>query len=363
MKSKYSLILGRPLGIKLSVHWTFLLLIAYIVFISIQRGLNVQQILMHIIFVFAIFVCVVLHELGHSLVAIKLGGKVHSITLLPIGGMANISEMPEKPRDEFLMSLGGPVVNVIIAFIVWIYLKFAHPVAVDEMTFEYITLDNFPLMLIAVNIFILAFNLIPAFPMDGGRLFRSALAMRYSRLKATRIAKNIGQGFAVLFIIAGLYFNPFLIVIGFFILLGAGSEYEMTKQQYVLNKFEVKDILVKKYAKLDENDTIEKAAKEIVKIPNKGFVITSDDEYIGILSKNNIIDALSNFDKSTKVKEVMNKNIQTLSPETELFEVYKKMTQNNQDILPVMKNDKFIGILDIENVNELVLIQNAKSKV
>ncbi len=256
MKSRYSLLLGRPFGIKVSVHWTFSLLIAWIVLISVGRGLETPQILMHILFVLALFVCVVLHELGHSLAAIRLGGEVHSITLLPIGGMAHMSKMPDKPRDEFLVSAAGPLVNVVIAFLLWLYISTIQRISIEDMEFQAITTQNFALMLMAANLFIVAFNLIPAFPMDGGRLFRSALSMKLSRLKATQIAKDIGQIFAILFIVAGLFVNPFLVIIGIFILLGAKGEYEMIKYQEILRDTTVKDIVKTEFAELDENNTL-----------------------------------------------------------------------------------------------------------
>ncbi len=201
MNTKYSLNLGKPFGIKVSIHWSFSLLIVWIVFITMRQGLETLQILMHILFVLTLFVCIVLHEFGHSLVAIKFGGEVHSITLLPIGGMANITKMPEKPKEEFLVSLAGPAVNIVIAALLWLYLHYFQPVSFDEMDFSYITRTNFPAMLLAANVFIVAFNLIPAFPMDGGRLFRSALSVWMSRMEATRIAKNIGQVFAIIFLL------------------------------------------------------------------------------------------------------------------------------------------------------------------
>ena len=359
MKSRYSLHLGRPFGIRVSVHWSFSLLIAWIVFISLNRGLEPMQIVMHILFVLALFVCVVLHEFGHSLVAIKFGGKVESITLLPIGGMANMSKMPEKPREEFLVSAAGPAVNVVIAAILWLYVAFAHPVGFDEMEFETITLNNFPLMLLAANLFIVAFNLIPAFPMDGGRLFRSALSMKMSRLKATQIAKDIGQVFAIIFIIAGLFINPFLIIIGFFVLLGAKGEHEMIKYQDILKDYTVDDVLKKDYAGLDAEDTLGKAAEKLVHISDRGFVITSDGSYAGILTRNDLVKGLSTHGRDGLVKEVMSQNIETVSPDLPLFEAYLNLRKSRLEIVPVMKNEEFTGILDLENVNDFLLIQKA----
>ncbi len=359
MKSRYSLDLGNPFGIKVSVHWTFSLLIAWIVLISVSQGLGLTQILMHVLFILALFVCVVLHELGHSLAAIRLGGKVESITLLPIGGMAHMSKMPEKPKDEFIVSAAGPLVNVAIAILLWIYLAYLHPLDVREMEFETITVRNFPLMLLAANLFIVAFNLIPAFPMDGGRLFRSALSIKMSRLKATRIAKDIGQIFAIFFIIAGLFINPFLIIIGFFILLGAKGEYEMIKYQDVLKNYTVKDIVKTEFAEMDENDTLGKAAEKLIHISDNGFVIRSDGDYAGILTKNDLIKGLNAHGREIKIKEVMPEEMEAVNTNTPLFEVYQEMQKKRNYLLPVIDDDEFKGVLDLENLNEFFLIRKA----
>ena len=359
MKSRFSLNLGKPFGIKVSVHWTFSLLIVWIIFITVNQGLEPVQILMHILFVLALFACVLLHEFGHSLTAIKLGGKVQSITLLPIGGMANISEMPEKPKDEFIVSAAGPLVNIIIAGILWLYLTFISSADLAELEYRVITANNFLVMLLAANLFIVAFNLIPAFPMDGGRLFRSALAVYMSKLKATKIAKDIGQIFAIMFIFAGFFLNPFLIVIGFFIFLGARGEYEMMKYRDILNNFTVKDIIKTDYEELDENESLGTAAEKLAHISNRGFVIKSGGEYAGILTKNDLIKGLNLYGKEGSIKEVVNENIEKVNPGMTLFDVFKKMQMNRYDIVPVLDNDKFKGILDLESINEFFLIQNA----
>lgn len=359
MKSRYSLHLGKPFGIPVSVHWTFSLLIIWIVIISINRGLDSTQILIQVLFVLALFVCVVLHEFGHSLVAIRLGGEVSSITLLPIGGMANMSKMPQEPKHEFMVSAAGPLVNVIIAGLLWIYLAVFDRVDIQQMQFHAITLRNFPVMLLAANLFIVVFNLIPAFPMDGGRLFRSALAIKMSRLKATEIAKDIGQVFAIIFIIAGLFFNPFLVIIGFFILLGAKGEYEMIKYQDVLAHHSVSDVLKTQYATLDASQTLETAANRLVQISDNGFVITRQGNYQGILTKDELIKGLNAHGKQTTVAEVMRSDLPKVNADISLFEIYQEMQKNRNQLLPVFSDDQFIGILDLENIQELFLIRRA----
>jgi Zn-dependent protease/CBS domain-containing protein len=359
MESRYSLKLGNPFGIKVSVHWTFSLLIIWIIFITARQGLGTGQVLMHILFVLTLFLCVILHEFGHSLTAIKLGGKVHSITLLPIGGVANISEMPEKPGHEFLISAAGPMVNIVIAAFLWIYLSLFHVQDPQQMEYQTITFSNFPVILLAANLFIVAFNLIPAFPMDGGRLFRSALAMKMNKLKATRIAKDIGQVFAVIFIFAGLFFNPFLIIIGFFVFLGAKGEYEMMRIQDILKNYTVKDILRTDFQKLDEYESLQKAAENIIHSTIRGYVITSGGEYAGILTKNTLIKGLSVHGKEGRIKDIMDENIDSVDPDMTLFDVYKFMQANKHDMVPVKENGNLTGVLDLENINEFFILQKA----
>lgn len=357
-----SLNLGRLFGIRVSIHWTFSLLIIWIVTISISRGMDTIQILMQILFILSLFVCVVLHEFGHSLVAIKLGGEVNSITLLPIGGMAHMARMPEKPKEEFLVSAAGPLVNIFIAGLLWVYLAVFQTTDWQQMDFEVITGRNFAFMLLAANLFIVAFNLIPAFPMDGGRLFRSALAIKMNRIKATEIAKNIGQVFAVFFILAGLFINPFLVIIGIFILLGAKGEYEMIKYQDVLNNYSVTDILKKEYATLGLEDTLGTAADKLVQISDNGFVILSEGQYKGILDKNDLIKGLNLLGKQGKIKEVIRWDIQAVNKEKPLFDVYQEMQKSHNRILPVFSGEQFLGILDIENIHELFMIREALQK-
>jgi Zn-dependent protease/CBS domain-containing protein len=359
MKSKYSLNLGKYFGIKVSVHWSFSLLIAWIVFVTMRQNLEVVQILMHIVFILTLFLCVLLHEFGHSLVAQKYGGEVHSITLLPIGGMANITKMPEKPREEFLVSLAGPAVNIVIAGILGLYLTYIRPVSPEEMEFTYITTENFPVMLLAANIFIVAFNLIPAFPMDGGRLFRSALSIWMSRIDATRIAKNIGQVFAIIFIIAGFYINPFLIIIGFFVLLGARGEYEIMKYQTTLEDHNVKEIILTDYDVLAPDDTLGKAIELLQHMSGKGFVVKSQDNYKGLLTQRDLIKGLGNYGKDGKVEDVMNDDIKEVASDMPVFEAYKYMRTHKYDMAPVIDNGEFKGILETDSINEFYMIRKA----
>jgi Zn-dependent protease len=359
---KNSLKIASPFGIKISIHWTFLFLIAWVIAIDLGQGFNFQQIMMSVLFILVLFICVILHELGHSLAAKSFGGDVKSITLLPIGGMANIKKMPDKPREELLITVAGLAVNVIIAFILWMILGSLGLLNIENIEYKAITAKNFFVMLMVVNLLIVAFNLIPAFPMDGGRILRAMLSFKMSKVQATRIAQTVGKIFAVSFVVLGLFYNPFLIVIGIFVFLGAQAEYQMIKYHDLLDKFKVEDIINEDYAALDPEDTLEKAANILIHGSDNGFVIKSGNKYQGILTKEDLIKGLATLGNSGSVKEVMTKSIYSVSPDKRLNKVYQEMMKNRYPLIPVLSHDNIVGVIELENIHELIMVKQAEKK-
>ncbi|MCL4176967.1 MAG: site-2 protease family protein [Verrucomicrobia bacterium] len=229
---KWSLKLGKLLGIDVYVHFTFLLLLAFLGFYYWRATQNVDAALRGVAFIVALFGCVVLHELGHALMAGRYGIKTRDITLLPIGGIARLEKMPENPLQELWVALAGPAVNVVIAAVLLVGLAATGGFTpLEEIS---ATGGAFWQRLMVLNIVLVAFNLLPAFPMDGGRVLRARLAMRLGRRRATAIAANVGQGMAILFGIIGFFYNPFLIFIGIFVYLGAQAEAGMVEMQSAL---------------------------------------------------------------------------------------------------------------------------------
>ena len=221
---KGTLNIGRVSGIKVQVHWTFVFLIAWVVFLEVSRGREMPAIALSILFVLVIFGCVVLHELGHALTARRFGISTRKITLLPIGGVASLERMPEKPQQELLVAVAGPAVNVVIAILLYIVFPIhrfldLEPEALQEML-SAISPQNFVFYLFAANVMLVVFNAIPAFPMDGGRILRALLSMTIDRVQATRIAAALGQLMAVMFfslacfIILCLFSLLFLSILG-----------------------------------------------------------------------------------------------------------------------------------------------------
>jgi Zn-dependent protease len=230
----YKLYLGRISGIKLFVHWTFLLLIGWVIYSDVQSGLNFESVLWSLGFVFAIFGCVTLHELGHSLTAQRYHIRTRDITLLPIGGVASLESIPKKPSEELAVALAGPAVNVLIALLLLPVIYFGSSPDVFE-GIGGISHSNFLTSLLSVNISLVVFNMIPAFPMDGGRVLRALLGFKLNHRKATTIAARIGQVIAVIFVAVGFYENSFLIFIGIFIFMGAQSELRYARDEFSPN--------------------------------------------------------------------------------------------------------------------------------
>lgn len=357
----YALTLGKPFGIKISVHWTFLLLILWVVVVNARQDVGITQILTSIFFILTLFVCVTLHELGHALAARRYGIETKSITLLPIGGMANIQEMPKKPKQEIIVTLSGLVVNVIIAFLLLatIYLI---PGYNFDASFETITSQNFLILLMYINLFIVAFNLIPAFPMDGGRILRAILSLRYDRIKATKYSMMSGQVFGVVFAIIGVFINPFLFIVGMFVVIGARLEYSQLKFRSFLYDYVAKDILIKDYSVVDPGDALKEAVDLLLKSQKTGFLVKENDEVKGLLFKDDIIKGLSKYHEDVNVRQVMTTDFEPVEASTSLRDIFQIMQQKKMQMLPVFENKRLIGVIDMESIHEFIMIKSAQNQ-
>lgn len=361
---KGSLDLGKIAGIKLSIHWTFIFILVYVFIVYYQMEQDPAQGFMGVLLVLALFVCVVLHELGHALTGRKFGITTRSITLLPIGGMARMEKFPQKPKQEVLVAIAGPLVNIAIAGLLYLvlYLFDSIPRLEGQQDLADLSGPVFWYSLLVINVIIAVFNFIPAFPMDGGRILRGLLLYRYDREKATQIAAGIGQFLAVVFFISGFFINLWLIFIGIFVFLGARAESEFEVTKAVLSGYKVRDVMMKKYAVLKPDDSLDTAVKTLLDGQAQEFVITEGDEVKGILSRNEIIDALSKGGKDTKVSEAMRTDFMTLDPDAELDKQFRKIMQSDSPIAPVLEDGEFLGIVDKDNIQEFIMVKKATAE-
>jgi len=356
----WSLKIARIRGINVSVHWTFLILIGWIIISGMRQGQNFAESLISVWFILALFACVLLHELGHSLTAMRYGIQTKSIILLPIGGVANIEKMPDKPIQELWVALAGPAVNVVIAAILasYFWLTGGFP-QITEESLAQITADNFLFSLLWVNIILVFFNLIPAFPMDGGRVLRALLAMRFDRAVATNIAAKIGQFLAIAFVFFGFFYNPFLIFIGLFIFLGAGAESNFETTRSVLIKYKVRDVLMHQFTKFHAFETLDKAVAALLDGQEKEFLVEQEDQIMGVITRDEIIRGLREQGPETAIGRIAIKQFYTLTPDMPLDEAYARMIQSKSTICPVAENGQLIGVINMENITEVVMLANA----
>jgi Zn-dependent protease len=356
---KWSLHLGRLAGIKIVVHWTFIFLIAWVVFIELQRGSDTFTILLMIAFVLSIFVCVVLHELGHSLMARKFGIDTKRITLLPIGGVASLERMPEEPKKELLIAVAGPAVNIVIALLLAPFINFERIFQTAQTGMQnMITPGNFTFALFSINLILVVFNAIPAFPMDGGRVLRALLAFKLNRVKATAIAAGLGQVLAVGFVFLGLMYNPFLILIGVFVFFGAYSENMTVQHLELLKGYRVRDAMMTSFARLSPDKTIKDAVEKLLEGPDNDIIVCEDDELKGVLSKKTLIESLKDKNMEKRVSEIMESDFVAFESTNKLTDVYSDFQRAKKSIYPVLERNKLVGAIDMASINHFVLIQS-----
>lgn len=355
---KYSLYLGKVSGIRISVHWTFLILIFWIVFSNMRSGRNMGEIAWSVTFVLAIFVCVILHELGHALMAQRFNIKTRGISILPIGGVAQLESIPEKPKEELLVALAGPAVNVLIAAILYPFVRFIQNIGELE-SITHIGPTNFFAALMTVNLWLALFNLIPAFPMDGGRVLRALLGFRLNHARATSIAATIGQVLAMVFVFLGFFSNPFLIFIGFFIFIGAQSESVYARSKFLLQGYTVNDVLMHEIPTMAAQSTIREAAARLLDSQNRNFVVNDSDKPVGTISRDQIIKALGERGENVLVNEVKDDQLVILAPDRPLEEAWQILQQERKPLMLVMSAGVLTGVVDQENMSEFILIQTA----
>ena len=359
---KGSFKLGKIAGIGLFVHWTFSLLILFIVYTNYKAGQNSIQILWSVLFILCVFLTVFMHELGHALTAKKFGIKTKDITLLPIGGVAQLERLPEKPSEELMVAFAGPMVNIVLALITSLFISL--PNTSEEMVAELengVNAGNFFLNFYLVNIILAFFNLIPAFPMDGGRVLRALLSYKLERHQATKIAARIGQALAIGFVLLGFYSNPFLIFIGIFVFMGAQIESEYTESKYMLKGYKVRDVLMKQYPTIDYNETLETAVKIMLDSQNKHFLVTENDIPMGTLNREQIIAALAKKEGETTLSSIMDRELILLQADDLLEDIFELVYKNKSTLMLVIDDNQLIGTLDTENLLEFILINEVKA--
>lgn len=344
-------------GIDIYIHATFLLIIAWVVMIHWFQGQSVAATLNGVVFVLAIFACVVLHELGHALTARRYNIRTHDIILYPIGGVARLERLPEKPVQELWVALAGPAVNVVIAALLFGWLAVTSTFQpVDDLT---ITGGSFIERLLIANLFLVGFNLIPAFPMDGGRVLRALLASRMEYTRATQIAATTGQAFAFLFGIVGLFGNPLLIFVALFVWIGASAEASTVQMRSSLYGIPVRQAMMTSFDTLSPDDTLQQAVERILAGAQQDFPVLSGGRVEGILTRTDLLLALTRSGPETPVRTVMRRSYSEADATEMLETAFARLSTCDCHTMPVTHGGQLVGLLTMENVGEFLAINAA----
>ncbi len=354
---RWSWRIGRIAGIPIYMHATFLLIVGWVALSHLIRGQSLEATLAGVAFVLSLFVCVVLHELGHALTARRYNIQTRDITLLPIGGVARLERMPDQPRQELWVAIAGPAVNVVIAagLFVWLYgtgtLQPLENLGVAE--------GSFIERLMVVNLFLVGFNLLPAFPMDGGRILRALLATRLDYTRATQMAATLGQAMALVFGFVGFFSNPFLIFIAFFVWIGAAQEASMVQMRSSLAGIPVDRAMLTHFRTLSSADTLARAVEMVLSGSQQDFPVYESDRLVGVLARGDLVKALAQLPQTTPVAEVMRTDFQVVDSFEMLETAFARLKDCACNTLPVMRQGRLIGLLTTENFGEFMMIQAA----
>ncbi len=348
---KWSIPIGRVLGIRIGIHITFFLIIAWIGWVGWTIG-GPESSLWAVAMICLLFICVILHELGHSVVALRYGVEVRSITLLPIGGVASMKSMPEEPRQELMIAVAGPLVNVLILAVL-IPLK-GFPSWLD-MPIIPTTLPEMVDTMIRANIILVVFNMIPAFPMDGGRVLRALLAMFFSYTTATAWASGVGRVVAVLFVALGLYApHPFLVLIGVFVFIGAESEARMVRVKDVLKNVPVSVLMRRDVPMVDGTDALRTCLERYHDSGYIDFLVEEEGEVRGILPADVWMEAVKKYGPDEPVGHHVVRRYISFQPDAPLDRIIQDAWGMKQEVFPVMQDGRLLGMLILADVSAYI---------
>jgi Zn-dependent protease/predicted transcriptional regulator len=353
---QWSFKLGKIFGINFRIHVTFLLLLSFIFIAALPRR-GPEQAMLGLLFVCAVFACVLIHELGHSLIARRFGIEAKSITLLPIGGVSSVEDIPEKPAQEIVISLVGPFINLVIAGILYLFMGTWSGIIVRTL-YPHSAGELFT-MLIGTNVVLAIFNLLPAFPMDGGRALRGILALKMDYVRATSAAVFIGQGFSMFFIFYGLFFNWLLALIGIFLLIGAGGEKQHVMLKSILHKVLAREVMATDFHTLRPHDPISLALEHIYHGCQQDFPVVGDKNIEGILTRMGILSVIHEKGVTVPVSDVMDQHFTSVDPQTTLDEVYQYLLASKKTSMPVLENDHLKGMLSLDGISRYLMVQAA----
>lgn len=346
--------LFRFKGIRVRVHWSFALLLAWVLYGGVRAGMDRAHVLQQLVLVLLVFTCVVLHEFGHALAAMRYGIRTRHITVLPIGGVASLERIPEKAGQELVVAIAGPAVNLVIAAALALLLQVTgRPLTLIDPT----TAPAGPGMLVRAlmltNLGLLLFNLIPAFPMDGGRILRAFLSFTMDRVKATRIAAIGGRLCAAGFLLASFHFEqPTLALIALFVVMGASAEQRMVETEHSLRDVRVREVMRTRYWSMPHDATVQEAADELLAGGDHVLFLTRQGGFVQALPRADIIAAVQQGRQQLQLHELQGLKPEETTPDASAKEAYARLSGQPLGVLPVVEQGRLTGVLELDNLAE-----------
>ncbi len=354
----WSIPIGVIGGTTIRIHVTFLLLLLWIAIADYAQG-GAQAAIQGVAFVVLVFICVMLHEFGHVVAARRYGVQTPDITLLPIGGVARLMRIPERPSQELVIAVAGPLVNLVIAGVLYLVLGRFPPLTATEVQNPGIDMLT---RLAAVNLFLVLFNLIPAFPMDGGRVLRALLAYRMGFARATQVAASVGQGVAFLLGLLGLFGNPLLLFIALFVYLGAAAEAHAVQMRQVARGMIAADAMITDFESLSPTSSIDQAVQALIRTTQHEFpVVDGGGRLRGILTRDAMIEALQQHGRDAPVIDAMTRDIPMVEARQSLEDALRLLQENSVPAVGVGGTDgRLAGYITAENIGEIMMVHVAR---
>ena len=369
--------IARIGGIDVQVHWSFVLILFYGAYTFGQGARDVVAGAIYgVVIILLLFLCVVLHEFGHAFTAKYFGVKVPNITLLPIGGLAQLERMPRKPGQEFLIAIAGPAVNFVLALLLLPLALLAISVSArGGASFSYfglmraaqsMSLTGLLLSLAVMNLTLGFFNLLPAFPMDGGRILRALLALRLRYVRATRVAVLVGRGMAILFVMWGIFgggiHGALFLLIAFFVYVGGRGELEAVEGRYILNDFSARQAVNKDAHVLYTSEPVSRAVEYIMTTYQGDFPIYDlGHNLVGVLTRPRLVETLRMQGQDGRVVDVMipRAKVPETSGETPLADVWEQMMASGSRVILVQDQERFLGLITLDDISKLIQVMGA----
>lgn len=370
-----SLKIARIWGVDIQIHWSFILILFCGAFLFGRNASNLAVGAIYgVVVILLLFVCVVLHEFGHAIMAKFFGVNVPHITLLPIGGVAQLERMPRKPMQEFLIAIAGPAVNFALAAVLLpaALLVVSMSMRTGTMwalisalmrTAQSMSVGGLLLTLAGTNLLLGIFNLLPAFPMDGGRILRALLALRLQYVPATRIAVLIGRGMAILFAIWGISGGGiFLLLVAFFVYVGGRGELEAVQSRYVLKDFSARQAVNKDAHVLYTSEPISRAVDYIMTTYQGDFPVHDlGNNLVGVLTRPRLVATLRGQGQDGRIVDVMipRARVPVTSGDTTLADVWEQMLESGSRVIIVQDQEQFLGLITLDDISELIQVMGA----